>query len=129
MNPVPKFLLTWLPNRTQVLALVSLNHAPVFRSYWPCSVTQIVGGKHWSLSVVHLAKHPEVTNAKRVIPKKDSDVPGSQTWTFYAEPEIDMDDYVEVSRPEAPKRAVYPKDFVDENGRSPVKPKTFEPPA
>lgn len=43
---------TYLVNSSDRLALVSLDDKRPFRAYWPLRLTQIVGGKRWSLSLV-----------------------------------------------------------------------------
>ena len=43
---------TYLPNSSDRLALVALNDARPFRAYWPLRLTQLIGGKTWSLSIV-----------------------------------------------------------------------------
>jgi hypothetical protein len=47
-------LRTYLPNTSDRLALVSLADARPFRSHWPVRLTQIVGGRAWSLTLVTL---------------------------------------------------------------------------
>ncbi|PTR30610.1 hypothetical protein C8K36_102462 [Rhodococcus sp. OK519] len=42
----------YLPNTTTKLAMVSLNDQRPFRAYWPMRITQLVGGKTWSLSFI-----------------------------------------------------------------------------
>lgn len=42
----------YLPNRSDALALVSLNDKRPFRAHWPLTLVQIVGGRTRSLSVV-----------------------------------------------------------------------------
>lgn len=48
----PKRIRPYLPNRSRNLALVSLNDKRPFRAHWPLVLTQIIGGKTWSLSLV-----------------------------------------------------------------------------
>lgn len=43
---------TYLPNSSRNLALVSLRDRRPFRAYWPLHLTQLVGGKTWSISLV-----------------------------------------------------------------------------
>lgn len=42
---------TYLMNRSDNLALVSLNDTRPFRAYWPMTFVQLVGGRRWSLSI------------------------------------------------------------------------------
>ena len=50
---------TYLPNSSDRLALVSLDDKRPFRAYWPLRLTQLVGGKTWSLSIVrYQTKNP-----------------------------------------------------------------------
>jgi len=41
----------YLPNTSDRLALVHVGDERPFRAYWPLRLTQIIGGKRWSLSV------------------------------------------------------------------------------
>ena len=41
---------TYGPNTSDRLALVSLNDRHRFSAYWPMRLTQIIGGKTWSIS-------------------------------------------------------------------------------
>lgn len=58
-----KRLRPFLPNRSDALALVSLNDQRPFRAYWPLTLVQIVGGRTWSISFVRYR-----TPRPRVIP-------------------------------------------------------------
>ncbi|MBM4489391.1 hypothetical protein MWT96_20705 [Prescottella equi] len=42
----------YLPNTSTRLALVSLDDQRPFRAYWPMRITQLVGGKTWSISFI-----------------------------------------------------------------------------
>ncbi len=42
----------YLPNRSDKMALVSLDDERPFRAYQPIRLTQLVGGRHWSISLV-----------------------------------------------------------------------------
>ena len=49
----------YLPNRSDRLALVSLDDERPFRAYQPIRLTQILGGRTWSLSLVrHTTQMP-----------------------------------------------------------------------
>ncbi|MGW6658895.1 hypothetical protein [Rhodococcus sp. NPDC055024] len=43
----------YLPNTSTRLAMVALDDQRPFRAYWPMRITQIIGGKTWSLSVIN----------------------------------------------------------------------------
>lgn len=46
---------TYGPNRSDKLALVSINdlrQRERFTAYWPLSITQIIGGKKWSINFI-----------------------------------------------------------------------------
>lgn len=45
-------LRVYLPNSNDRLALVALDDERPFRAHWPVRLTQLVGGRTWSLSVV-----------------------------------------------------------------------------
>jgi hypothetical protein len=47
-------LKTYLVNHSNGLALVSLDDQRPFRAYWPLKMTQVIGGRRWSLSLVRL---------------------------------------------------------------------------
>ena len=58
---------TYGPNTSDRLALVSLNDERPFRAHWPVRLTQIIGGKRWSLSLcIHLTPHPIPTTREDV---------------------------------------------------------------
>ena len=52
----------YLPNTSDRLSLVGRRanaSQPDFRAYWPLRLTQIVGGKRWSLALVwYKTPHP-----------------------------------------------------------------------
>jgi len=52
----------YLYNSSDRLALVSLDDPQDFRAYWPLRLTQLVGGKTWSISFVRFqTPKPQVT--------------------------------------------------------------------
>lgn len=51
----------YLPNTSTRLAMVSLDDRRPFRAYWPMRITQLIGGKTWSLSFIkHSTPRPVV---------------------------------------------------------------------
>lgn len=48
----PKWLRPYLPNTSNELALVSLSDREPFRAFWPIVLTQLVGGRTWSISFI-----------------------------------------------------------------------------
>lgn len=54
----------YLPNRDDSMALVSTED-PKFRAFWPVRITQILGGKTWSLSIVRFKTDEPVIRRKR----------------------------------------------------------------
>lgn len=58
---IPKRLRPYVPNTSDKLALVSLDDKFKYRAHWPLRLTQIIGGKTWSLSFVrHPSQKPEI---------------------------------------------------------------------
>ncbi|NKR60220.1 hypothetical protein GS474_15930 [Rhodococcus hoagii] len=56
----------YLPNTSTRLAMVSLDDQRPFRAYWPMRITQLIGGKTWSISFIkHHAPQPVQSGAER----------------------------------------------------------------
>ena len=64
------------PNTSTRMALVSLDDAEPYRAHWRIRLTQIIGGKRWSLSLVtYQTPTPELVTRPTATPDPD---PGSQ---------------------------------------------------
>lgn len=60
----PKWLRPYLPNTSTRLGLVSLDDPG--KAHWPVRLTQIIGGRTWSLSLVtNLTPKPVRTDRQR----------------------------------------------------------------
>jgi len=66
----PKWLRPYLPNTSSRLALVSLDRPDA--AHWPIRLTQIVGGKTWSISFIRF-QTPEPVPTTRVTPPAETD--------------------------------------------------------
>lgn len=69
----PKRLRPYLPNRSDRLALVSTRDSNPFSAYWPLIITQLVGGKTWSISYIrHTTPRPIPTELLRESQRQDA---------------------------------------------------------
>jgi hypothetical protein len=60
----PKWLRPYLPNTSTKLAIVHQDHPA--DAYWPMRITQIVGGRTWSISLINHRTPTPVPTEKRL---------------------------------------------------------------
>ena len=70
-----KRLRPYLPNTSDQMALVSLNEpgGPPFNAYWPMRLTQIVGGKTWSISFTRFKTPHPIRHNSPLSPEQEAE--------------------------------------------------------